>query len=172
MYLWRFNKEKPTMRFKKALILSILLIGSLMRANAQGTNVTLVVTKTNGEEQTYQLTEESQLYFENGERLVIEDGVNATVTFQLAEIQKLACTEYTGMDENDLAALQLFPNPSRGTFIIKNLQGSHPARIYSLDGRLMKTFRANEGTLVDIGELSRGMYLLHIDGQTLKLMKL
>lgn len=155
----------------KSLILLALLVGNHFLANAQGTHVTLVVTKTNGEEQTLQLTEESQLYFENGERLVIGDG-NTTVSFPLAEIQKMVCTEYTGVGETTSSYVQLMPNPTRDRFIVSNLQNEGEARLYTLDGRLVKVFTATEGQMVDISELASGMYLLHIDGQTFKMMKL
>ena len=161
------------MKIKKALVLFLFLTGFSFLSNAQNTNVSLVITTIGGEEFIYQMTEESQLYFaENGESLVIEDGLGNVETFQLASIRKIECSETTGTQENTLSELQLFPNPSRGNFIIKNLIGSHPARIYSLDGRLMRSFKATEGAFIDISDLSRGMYLLHINGQTLKLMKL
>ena len=158
--------------FLKALVLFTFLAGNILLANAQDTSVTLVVTKTNGEEQAFQLTENSQLYFENGERLVIDDGGNNTVTFQLAEIRKLACTDYTGIGETAPSALQLTPNPSRDRLVIQHLQNDGEARIYTLDGRLVKSFTATEGMTIDISDLSSGMYLFHIDGQTLKMMKL
>ena len=158
--------------FLKALILSAFLIGIVFHANAQGTNVTLVVTKTNGQEQIFQLTDKSQLYFENGENLVIDDGAGTTTTFELSHIRKITSTEITGVADNTLPKLQPFPNPSRNSFVIKDLQGTFPASVFSLDGRLVKSFTASEGIPVDISELSSGMYLLHIDGQTLKLMKL
>lgn len=158
--------------FSRILIFIVLFLGITFHANAQGTSVTLVVTKTNGEELTLQLTEESQLYFENGETLVIEDGTGTTLSFPLAEIQKMVCTEYTHVGENTASGLWLVPNPIRDNFIIYNLQESGPARLYALDGRLVKTFTASEGQIVDISDLVPGMYLLHIDGQILKMMKL
>lgn len=158
------------MRANKIIMLLFLLAGFLLHGHAQ--NVTLLVTTTNGEEQSYQLTQEGQLYFENGERLVIEDGTGTTVSFQLADIRKLVCTEYVGVSESSASELQLLPNPSRDHFIINNLQNNGEARIYALDGRLVKSFTATEGMTVDISDLTSGMYLLHIDGQTLKMMKL
>ena len=159
------------MRMKKSLMLLLfLLAGFLLRGTAQ--NVTLVVTTTDGTEQSFQLTNEGQLFFEDGERLVIEDGTGTTATFQLADIRKLVCTEITGMEESSTKSLRLLPNPTRDHFLLSNLQSSCEARIYALDGRLVKTFTATEGMTVDISELSKGMYLLHIDGQTLKMMKL
>ena len=159
------------MRMKKFLMLLLfLLAGFLLRGTAQ--NVTLVVTTTDGTEQSFQLTNEGQLFFEDGERLVIEDGTGTTATFQLADIRKLVCTEITGMEESSTKSLRLLPNPTRDHFLLSNLQSSCEARIYALDGRLVKSFTATEGMTVDISELSKGMYLLHIDGQTLKMMKL
>ena len=158
--------------FFKTLTLIVFLIGITFQANAQSTNVTLVVTKTNGEERFFQLTEESQLYFENGERLVIEDGNGTTTTFQLSQVRKIVCSEVTGTPENPTTELQLYPNPSHNNFLVKNLQGSHPAQIYSLDGRLMKSFEATEGMVIDASELPEGMYLLQLNGQILKMMKL
>jgi hypothetical protein len=155
----------------KWLVLIVSLVGIAFQANAQSADVTLVVTTTDGMEQTYQLTEESQLYFENGEILVIEDG-NSTITLPLSQIHKIVCAEVTGTSEHILSKLQLFPNPSRNSFLIFNLTGSHHASIYSLDGRLVKSFEAVEGQLIDISELAPGMYLLHIENQTFKIMKL
>ena len=146
------------------------MAGFLLRGTAQ--NVTLVVTTTEGVEQTFQLTHDGQLFFENGDRLIIEDGTGTTASFQLANIRKLVCTEITGLNESNASELQLIPNPARDHFLISNLKNSCEARIYALDGRLMKTFMATEGMVVDISNLSSGMYLLHIDGQTLKMMKL
>jgi len=157
--------------FSKLLILCAFLFGTAFFATAQGTSVNLVLTMTNGEEQSFLLSDQSQLSFEGGERLVIIDG-NSTQSFELSQIRKMVCSELTDVDDNTLSKLQLFPNPSHNSFVIKGLQGSRPARIYALDGRLVKSFEAAEGVSVDISELSTGMYLLHINGQTSKLMKL
>ena len=156
----------------KILIINILSINIASFVQAQDITVNLVVTTTDGADHLFQMTEESQLFFEDGNRLVIRDIDGTTVSFDLASIRKMACTETTGTDENLTSDLQLLPNPSRDCFIIRNLQGESTARVYTLDGRLVKTFLASEGQRIDISELSQGMYLLHLNGQTLKLMKL
>lgn len=156
--------------FKFFTLVLLLLAGFQLRGTAQ--NVTLVVTTTEGQEQSYQLTDASQLFFENGDRLVIQDGTGTTATFQLADIRKLVCTEMTSVNENNASEVLIVPNPSCDRFIISNLQNEGEARIYALDGRLIKLFKATEGMVVDISDLAPGMYLLHIDGQTLKMMKL
>ena len=147
------------------------MAGFLSQGDAQ--NVTLVVTTNDGAEHAYQLTNEGQLLFENnGNSLTILDGTGTTATYQLADIRKLVCSEITGVNERNPKGLLFLPNPARDHFIISNLQRSCEAHIYALDGRLVKSFTATEGMNVDISELSKGMYLLHIDGQTLKMMKL
>jgi hypothetical protein len=154
----------------KALTLLCFMAGFMLQAKAQ--NVTLVVTNTNGSEQTYQLTEESQLHFENGERLVIENANGSNVTLQLSDIRKIVCSEMVGTEENAASKLHILPNPSHNQVILKNLSGNCQGHIYTLDGRMVKAFEASEGMMLDISDLSEGMYLLNIDGQTLKLMKL
>lgn len=156
----------------KILMPIAFLAGITLHANAQSTDVTLIVTKTNGEEQTYRLTGESQLYFENGETLVIDEGNGILQTYPLAQIRKIECAEVTGTSDDTSSGLQLFPNPSRNSFTIMGLRDTHLAHIYAIDGRLVKSFEATEGMMIDISELAEGMYLLHINGQTLKLMKL
>ena len=156
----------------KIFIIITLLIGIPFQSNAQGTNVNLIVTTIDGVEQIYQLTEESRMYFQNGETLVIEDGSSTIITFALSNVRKLVCSEVTGTAEEHESQLQILPNPTRNSFIIRHLAKTCQARIYSLDGRMVKAFQASEGSVVDMGELPQGMYLLHINGQTLKLMKL
>ena len=157
--------------FFKTLILAVFLSGITSYATAQS-SVNLIITKTDGEVQTLTLSNQSQFYFEDGERLVIDDGNNGTQTYQLSQIRKMVCTEILSNEENYALNLQLFPNPSHNSFIVKGLSCTCTARIYTLDGRLMKSFEATESQSVDISELPQGMYLLHITGQTLKLMKL
>ena len=156
----------------KLLITTAFLVGIASHATAQGTSVNLILTLTNGEEQTLMLSDQSQLHFDNGESLVIDDGNGTTMTFPLANIRKIVCAELTDLQESPASQLQILPNPSYDHFIIRNLSGTGTARIYALDGRLMKSFEATEGQVVDLSGLSSGMYLLHLDGQTLKLMKL
>ncbi|MCR5646468.1 MAG: T9SS type A sorting domain-containing protein [Bacteroidales bacterium] len=158
------------MRTKNIVLLLSLLAGFMLHGKAQ--NVTLVVTNLNGTEQSFPMTDEGRMFFENGERLVIDDGTGTPVMFELSEVRKLVCTEITGMDENAESSLQLIPNPIHNSFIINHLKNTCLARVYTLDGRLVKAFEASEGMSVDISELAEGMYLLHIDGQTLKMMKL
>lgn len=158
------------MRMKKAILLLFLLAGCLFHGMAQF--VALTVTTNDGVEQTYQLTHEGQLYFVDGNRLVIEDGVGTTATYQLSNLRKLVCTEYANVDETSATTPLILPNPVRDNFLITNLQEACEARIYALDGRLVKSLTATDGMRVDISDLAPGMYLLNIECKTIKMMKL
>lgn len=162
------------MRKKNLSGMAILgfLLALVLPSTAQ-TNINLVITKHNGEELSYQLTEESRVYFENGTHLVIEAETGQVETLSLSEIRKLVCNETTDdILEQASAALQLFPNPSRNSFVVRGLLEKSPARVYALDGRLVKSLEASEGTVIDMSDMTAGMYLLSINGKTLKMMKL
>ena len=156
----------------KTLMLFAFLIGIAFQANAQDTNVKLILTMTNGEEVVYQLSEASQIYFEDGVRLIIDEGTGSPIVHPINQIRKMVCSEILGTEENSVSGLRLFPNPARNSFTILGIQETQHARIYSLDGRLMKSFEVSEGMVIDINEFPQGMHLLHVNGQTLKLMKL
>lgn len=158
--------------FHKTLALITLMVGMTFQMSAQSTNVSLIVTTTDGNEVVYQLTEQSHLYFEEGTSLVIEDGSGNSTTYPLDKVRKIVCSEIAGTQEDTLSKLRLFPNPSHDSFIVSGLTQDCLARIYALDGRMVKEFEAKAGLAVGIDELTSGMYLLNINGQTLKLIKL
>lgn len=158
--------------FFRLSIFIAFLMGSISHVCAQDSDVNLLLTLTNGEEITYRLSKDSHLYFEDGLQLVIDNGSGNTITHPLSQIRKMVCSEILGNEEIVVSNLQILPNPGHNQVIIKNLSGNCQGRIYSLDGRMVKAFEANEGVMIDISDLSEGMYLLNINGQTLKLMKL
>ena len=106
--------------FKFFTLVLLLLAGFQLRGTAQ--NVTLVVTTTQGQEQSYQLTDASQLFFENGDRLVIQDGTGTTAPFQLADIRKLVHRNYFSERK------QRFGNPVGPQPFTRPLHHQQPAK--------------------------------------------
>ncbi len=147
------------------------LMALILTTSAQ-TNVNLIITKTDGEEQVIQVTEESHVFFENGTHLVIEDGTGTTLRFVLSEMRKIVCDDTTTEIQEDSISMQIFPNPLHDSFVIKGVHEKCAARIYALDGRLMKTIEASDGTVIDMSDMHPGIYILSIDGKTLKMIKL
>lgn len=157
------------MKIKNVLLLLFFFTGILSHGTAQIATVSVITT--DGQEHNLSLWEDGQLYFDQADRLVIQTSPNSPFVFPLSEIQKIVFSEITDVEESSESKPQILPNPSHDHFIVKNLPDNCPGRIFTLDGRLVMAFEAIEGMMIDISNLSPGMYLLHIDGQILKLMK-
>ncbi len=71
-----------------------------------------------------------------------------------------AVEAYDGINEQSLET-EIFPNPSSGSFTIL-CEGLKRVSVYSVDGRLVKTFEVNE-TECRIDDLERGVYLVRME---------
>jgi hypothetical protein len=74
-----------------------------------------------------------------------------------------------GLDEKtgSLQAVQIYPNPSNGSFVIKAdaLKENSIAQLLSIDGKVLLALPLTPGiTQVDINHLARGVYMLRITG--------
>ena len=86
---------------KRALILAAFIIGMMLPLAAQTTQV--VVAMHDGTQQSFYLSEEDRMYFEDNAKLVIEEGfTKSTVKIPLADIRKMTCHEMDGTLENTL----------------------------------------------------------------------
>ena len=71
-----------------------------------------------------------------------------------------AVEAYDGLNEQSIEA-EVFPNPSSGSFTIL-CEGVKRVSIYSVDGRLVKTFEV-KATECRIDDLERGIYLVRME---------
>ena len=71
-----------------------------------------------------------------------------------------AVEAYDGINEQNIEA-KVFPNPSSGSFTIL-CEGLKRVSVYSIDGRLVKTFEVNE-TECRLDGLERGFYLVRME---------
>ena len=64
-------------------------------------------------------------------------------------------------DVNALAAVKIFPNPSKGNITITNARNLETVEIYNILGRLVKRIDVAQDTQLnlDLSDLSKGMYL-------------
>ena len=69
----------------------------------------------------------------------------------------------TGVDEND-SAIHLFPNPANDKIQIEGLEGDNEISIFDMMGTVVKRLTINTDEEVFIGDLSAGIYLVHING--------
>ena len=160
--------------FRRGLLLAVLTIGLAFHLTAQTTHMTIYMN--NGDETTYNMTEDDRVYFEDNETLVVEIAYYGKASrsdrFKLADIRKITCTETEGVSEASETPLWISPNPVHEAFILRNLNGKENLHIYSLDGKLLKSVEASENQMIDISDLPIGIYLVKTERQTLKMIKL
>lgn len=78
----------------------------------------------------------------------------------------------TGIDDNEKARFQLYPNPAYNAIHIEGLEGHSELCFYNVMGVLVKQVQLEENGEVGISELPSGLYLIRINGQnTLRFMK-
>ncbi len=155
----------------RGLLLLALIMGMAFSMEAQSTQV--IVTLNDGSQQTYSMKETDRMYFENNEKLIIEQLDSKSITaLALADVRKLTCHETEGTSDNASASLSLFPNPMHDVMQLRNLKGRQTVSIYALDGRLMRSFEAEANQVIDISDLAAGLYLVRTQSSTLKMIKL
>ena len=157
--------------FKYVLLLAAFIIGASLPMMAQATQV--IVAMLDGSQQTYYLSEEDRMYFEDNAKLVIEEGFTKnTVKIPLADIRKMTCHEMDGTAENADADVSIFPNPILNTLTIRNLSGKQNVSIYALDGRMMKSLEVSGELSIDISDWTAGLYFVKTQSSTRKMVKL
>lgn len=156
--------------FRRGLLLATLLLGSIFSLVSQ---TQMIIIKNNSEELVFNMQEDDRAYFEDNVKLVVEQAAYKDITkIPLADIRKIICREVEGTQENTELALSIYPNPVLDVLTLRNLQGKQIVCIYALDGRMVKTFETTGDQTVDISDLSRGIYLVNTQSQTLKMIKL
>ena len=133
-----------------------------------GTEITLTTTPASG----YKLTENSLRAYKTGDENVavaIVDGkmvmpaFNVTVTAQF-EIN-------TSIDTPTGITLALYPNPTSDYIYIKGLNTSTRVDIYSTTGTLVLSAQTESSQSISVSNLKTGVYLVKVNGQTLRLVK-
>lgn len=102
---------------------------------------------------------------------------NPTEAVNLFTIKKIFFDLNTNIEystSNDVGSqMVIYPNPAKNFITIKNLPGQiSDLRIYSLLGELMLQAEVSAGQpQIKVNGLTEGMYIVKIDGETLKLIK-
>lgn len=155
---------------QRGLLLMALFMGFAFSLTAQSTQ--MIVTLNDGTEKSYTMAESDRVYFENNTSLIVEQGTGTDV-IPLADIRKINCSEVMGgQSENTMANVSLTPNPVHDVMMLHNLDGVETVSIYSIDGRLMKTFETSGEEFINTEDLARGLYLVRTKSCVLKMIKL
>ncbi|MBR9920383.1 MAG: T9SS type A sorting domain-containing protein [Bacteroidetes bacterium] len=88
---------------------------------------------------------------------------------------EVAVSTYNSVSDQDIADIQLFPNPATDFFMLDGDQVVDQIVVYNLLGRPVRYFRAQEGARYDMAGLPDGFYLIGLqneDAGTLKTVRL
>ncbi|NHM05849.1 T9SS type A sorting domain-containing protein [Flavobacterium sp. CYK-4] len=132
------------------------------------------VTYYDGNIQNFNVTTSGKLYFSADNLYVKADGVTTSTTIPVNIIRKITfdgALATTNFGEND-QALTLAPNPSADVIRIgSENRESLKTQIYSLTGQLILQGVYQVGQDIDVSKLAAGLYLVQVNGVTIKFSK-
>ena len=155
---------------KTTFFLSLLLLGFGNIIKAQQVDIHAVITKTDGSEQVYELSESDRISFPNDEILVITQN-GTDIQIPISEIRKVTFNEVLATAENKAENIGIFPNPADNSFTVSGINEVQQLKIYSIDGRLVKQEAVSCSQSIDISELPQGLYYVNINKLNFKLIK-
>ena len=161
---------------QKLLFLIFILLAGM---NASVVDAQNLVIKTNdGKETAKPLATLKNLTFPDG-NLLLTYTSGSVDSYSLATISKLFFGDAaTGTDEltesGSAEKLSVYPNPASDIINIKNApEGTSIVKIYRMEGVMVLNEEVSAGSLsIDVSKLSKGFYLLTLNGQAFKFIKL
>ena len=160
------------MRNFARVIIFVLFAGLFTGAAAQNS---LIVKQANGSLKGTALTSLSKITFSTGNMLVRKTDAT-TDSYVLADVSKVTFGIFSGINDvsSNSPALSIYPNPATSFIQLRNLPEAKGFNIciYSLAGsRLMQQYLTSTTSTIDVSTLNKGMYLLNVNGSTLKFIK-
>ncbi len=154
----------------KIFIVSLCLVAILVNAQQA-----VVVYAKNGTQTPYLIESVLNMRF-SGSNLVVNQYDGTSANHAIADIRKLTFSgeASSNIQEKSQKALTVFPNPVYNDITITGLSHNNATLyIYSIDGRLvLKKTNVQNNSSVDVSSLSRGIFILKIDNQPIKIQKL
>jgi len=160
---------------KKRLLFTVALTlwMGLGFTNAQSNN--LIVKLTDGTEKSSALSSMSKITF-SGTNMVLNYTDGTTGIFDESLVKKLVFNVVSAVEPvfeagSDLA---VFPNPVSDYLQLKNApDGEISYRIYGLDGAMQLAATLSGGSQqIDVTSLKKGFYVIKVNNQALKFLKL
>jgi len=122
--------------------------------------------------QTFTVSDAGKIYFDNGFMLV-DEGNGIPYSFPIPDIKKVMFDHITSVETLETSDIRIYPNPVTNYLRISSEHYTDiPYQIYALDGRLVLAGTAHSEESISMNNLSKGLYLLKIDGKTFKISKL
>jgi hypothetical protein len=152
-------------------IILLLILGTrVFKVNAQS----LFIKTLGGTEINRDLSSIQNLTFNNGKLMLTYVG-GSNDLFSISSISKLYFNSTITGFENPVIAgrMSIYPNPV-GDYvnIINAPQGNYTVTIFRMDGLVVLQTNGSSDEPIGVGVLSKGIYLIRINNQVLKLIKL
>lgn len=161
---------------QKLLLFMFILVAGMNALEADAQN--LVIKTNDGKETAKALTSLKKVTFPDG-NLLLTYTSGSTDSYSLTTISKLFFGDAaTGTDEltasESAEKLSVYPNPASDIINIKNApEGTSLVKIYRMEGVMVLNEEVSAGSLtIDVSKLAKGFYLLTLNGQAFKFIKL
>lgn len=123
----------------------------------------------------FALSEISKVKFGAGNFSVLLGEDEAGGSFDLKNVSRITFGEASAVEfvERD-GAMVVTPNPVRSTLVVKGGQDLHgyDMNIYAITGAQVMQVAAWQGETVDVSQLPAGVYIINIQSETIKFVKL
>lgn len=160
--------RNPTFLKKAMLSLFLLTAGFAFSQTA------IKVIYYTGTEQIFTMEDSGKLYF-SGDDLMIAASSGATATsIPTTIIQKIVFTNALATSEMNVdKKLVLYPNPSSDVIRVSTWDKSTVlnVKIYTVNGQLVYETKSKSGEDINISKLVKGIYVVNVNGSTIKLIK-
>ena len=134
----------------------------------------LTVVEFDSKSHVYRIEESGELSFEEKTLVIKENDKSEAKVLSLGNISKLLVKDVTAVNDlsSDSQSITLYPNPASSEIFISGFEGRQTVEIFSISGvRVMKTSVEN-GSVINISNLRQGVYIVKVDGKTVKLCKI
>lgn len=159
----------------KKSVLTIFLLVGLAVVLPVGAQNSLIVRSTDATTSSVALSQISRITFSSGNMQVNKTDQTQAV-FAVANIQKINFGTISAVSSvyTQSSDVQIYPNPVVASVRFRNLPPSDNYRVVisSLDGKvLIQQLLTDVSEAIDVQSLSRGVYLVNINGHVLKLIR-
>lgn len=152
---------------KKTIFCLLFLSGIILCSAQVNVEVQLISSGT----QSFSVSETGKIYFDNG-FLMVDDGDNIPFSFPLSDIRKILFSGATSVETIESDHIRIYPNPATSFLrISSDLNSDSRYQIFSIDGRLLMSGACKQEETINISRLPKGLYLIKVDGKTLKISK-
>ena len=117
----------------------------------------------------------TKVQFADGGSMNVVKGENEQQVFDIRNVSRISFGENSAIDEIEAASpLVVTPNPVRDVLMLKGGQDLYgkDLNLYSITGMRVLTVQSWSGNPVDVSALPSGIYILKIQSETVKFMKL